>query len=70
MNAKTLVKNFKWSEHSTGLGFILLFLLGCFTGAMLSGFWGIRAIWAGVPVLVILAAAHHRICKIDTGDSL
>jgi len=41
MNAKSIIKNFKWSEHSTGLGFILLFLLGVLLSAIGQGFTGV-----------------------------
>jgi uncharacterized membrane protein YoaK (UPF0700 family) len=42
---------------------LLLFFLGCFMGAAASDIWGVRAIWAGVPVFLILSAAHWRLCR-------
>ena len=41
VNAKSMNKNFKWSEHSTGLGFILLFILGALVSAIAEGFNGV-----------------------------
>ena len=41
MNAKTMIKNFKWSEHSTLLGFILLLFLGTFVSWAAEGFRGV-----------------------------
>ena len=41
MNAKTMIKNFKWNEHSTALGFLLLFILGAAVSWIAQGFRGV-----------------------------
>ena len=46
MNTRNFVKNFRWTEHSTGLGFILLFVLGAFISWAAQNF-------NGVPIFIL-----------------
>jgi ribose transport system permease protein len=62
MNAQKLIKNFKWSEHSTGLGFILLFLLGVLVSAIGQGFVGVpKFITPGNLVMVLRQISYTGI---------
>jgi ribose transport system permease protein len=44
-NVQSFAKNFRWNEHSTGLGFILLFVLGLFVS------WAAQR-FNGVPIFI------------------
>ena len=56
---KNYVKNFKWSEHSTGLGFILLFALGVFVSAAAQGFRGIPIFITPANFLMVLRQVSY-----------
>ncbi|MDR1575051.1 MAG: ABC transporter permease [Treponema sp.] len=51
--------NFKWSEHSTGLGFILLFLLGVFVSALAQGFRGAPVFVTPANFLMVLRQVSY-----------
>lgn len=59
MNARTMIKNFKWNEHSTGLGFILLFVLGVFVSASAQGFRGVPIFITPGNLLMILRQVSY-----------
>jgi ribose transport system permease protein len=46
MKMQAVIKSIKWNEHSTGLGFILLFVLGFIVSAFAQGF-------QGVPIFIL-----------------
>jgi ribose transport system permease protein len=51
--------NFKWSEHSTGLGFILLFVLGVFVSALAQGFRGVPIFVTPANFLMVLRQVSY-----------
>jgi ribose transport system permease protein len=62
MNAQSLIKNLKsikWSEYSTGLGFILLFALGAFVSWMAQGFRGVPIFIMPSNLLMILRQVSY-----------
>jgi len=56
---QTAIKNFKWNEHSTGLGFILLFILGLFVSAFAQGFQGVPIFITPGNLLMILRQVSY-----------
>jgi len=59
MKAQAIIKNFKWSEHSTGLGFILLFVLGVFVSWAAQGFYGIPIFITPSNLLMVLRQVSY-----------
>ena len=61
MKAKvqTIIKNFKWSEHSAGLGFILLFVLGVIVSWSARGFRGVPIFLTPSNLLMILRQVSY-----------
>ena len=59
MNVKAIVKDFRWSEHSTGLGFILLFALGVFVSWAAQGFYGVPTFITLSNFLMILRQVSY-----------
>ncbi|MDR1251514.1 MAG: ABC transporter permease [Treponema sp.] len=59
-NALTVyAANFKWSEHSTGLGFILLFVLGVFVSALAQRFQGVPIFVTPANFLMVLRQVSY-----------
>ena len=54
-----ITANFKWSEHSTGLGFILLFVLGVFVSWLAQGFRGVPIFIAPGNLLMVLRQVSY-----------
>lgn len=59
MNSRSIIKNFKWNEHSTGLGFILLFVLGTIISWKSQGFRGIPIFITPSNLLMILRQVSY-----------
>ena len=59
MNVKAIVKDFRWSEHSTGLGFILLFALGVIVSWAAQGFYGVPTFITLSNFLMILRQVSY-----------
>ena len=59
MDAKAILKNFKWNEHSTGLGFILLFLLGAIVSWAAQGFYGVPTFITPSNLLMVLRQVSY-----------
>jgi len=59
MKAQAIFKNFKWSEHSTGLGFILLFVLGVFVSWAAQGFYGVPIFITPSNLLMVLRQVSY-----------
>ena len=51
--------NFNWNEHSTGLGFILLFALGVLVSAMAQGFRGVPIFVTPANFLMVLRQVSY-----------
>ena len=58
-NVQSMIKNFKWSEHSTLLGFILLFVLGAFVSWSAQGFNGVPIFIMPSNLLMILRQVSY-----------
>jgi len=56
---QTAIKNFKWNEHSTGVGFILLFILGLFVSAFAQGFRGVPIFITPGNLLMVLRQVSY-----------
>jgi ribose transport system permease protein len=54
-----MIKSFKWSEHSTGLGFILLFLLGAIVSWVAQGFYGVPTFITPGNLLMVLRQVSY-----------
>ena len=59
MKAQTAIKNFKWNEHSTGLGFILLFVLGVVVSWAAQGFYGVPIFITPSNLLMVLRQVSY-----------
>jgi len=59
MNARSIIKNFKWNEHSTGLGFILLFVLGVIVSWAAQGFYGVPIFITPSNLLMVLRQVSY-----------
>ena len=59
MNTQGIIKNFKWSEHSTGLGFILLFVLGALVSWIAQGFYGVPIFILPANLLMVLRQVSY-----------
>jgi ribose transport system permease protein len=62
MNVQSLIKNIKsikWSEHSTGLGFILLFVVGLFVSWIAQSFRGVPIFIMPSNLLMILRQVSY-----------
>jgi len=61
MNTQSLlkIKTIKWSEHSTGLGFVLLFVLGAFVSWMAQGFSGVPTFIMPSNLLMVLRQVSY-----------
>ena len=59
MKAQELIKNFKWNEHSTGLGFILLFFLGLMVSWIAQGFRGVPIFITPDNLLMVLRQVSY-----------
>ena len=59
MNAKSFIKNLKWSEHSTGLGFVLLFVLGAIVSWAAQGFYGVPTFITPNNFLMVLRQVSY-----------
>ena len=59
MNVKAAVKNFKWTEHSTGLGFILLLVLGVIVSWAANGFRGVPIFITPSNLLMVLRQVSY-----------
>ena len=59
MNAKAMITSFKWNEHSTGLGFILLFLLGAIVSWSAQGFYGVPTFIIPSNFLMVLRQVSY-----------
>jgi ribose transport system permease protein len=59
MKAQAIIKNFKWNEHSTGLGFILLFILGAVVSWSSQGFYGVPIFVTPNNILMVLRQVSY-----------
>ena len=59
MNAQGMLKSFKWSEHSTGLGFVLLFVLGVIVSWAAQGFYGVPIFITPSNLLMVLRQVSY-----------
>ena len=59
VNGQEFIKNFKWSEHSTGLGFLLLFVLGLFVSWIAQGFVGVPKFIMPSNLLMVLRQVSY-----------
>jgi ribose transport system permease protein len=64
MNAQSIknsniIKNFKWNEHSTGLGFVLLFVLGAVVSWAAQGFRGVPTFITLGNLLMVLRQVSY-----------
>ena len=56
---QTSIKNFKWNEHSTGLGFILLFVLGVIVSWSSQKFYGVPTFLTPNNLLMVLRQVSY-----------
>ena len=59
MKMQTMIKNFKWSDHSTGLGFIMLFVLGTVVSWAAQGFYGVPIFIMPSNLLMVLRQVSY-----------
>jgi ribose transport system permease protein len=59
INVKDMIKNFKWNDHSTGLGFILLFVLGAIVSWTAQGFRGAPIFITPGNILMVLRQVSY-----------
>jgi ribose transport system permease protein len=59
MKAQSLVKKIKWSEHSTLLGFILLFFLGTIVSWAAQNFYGVPTFITPNNFLMVLRQVSY-----------
>ncbi|MDR0448052.1 MAG: ABC transporter permease [Treponema sp.] len=52
-------RRFKWSDHSTGMGFILLFVLGLFVSWIAQGFYGVPIFITPANLLMVLRQVSY-----------
>jgi ribose transport system permease protein len=59
MKVGAMIKDFKWSDHSTGMGFILLFILGAVVSWAAQGFYGVPIFITPSNLLMVLRQVSY-----------